>query len=81
MNTIVAHLGPTVRDARTQKGWSQEHLADLARLDRSYVGEIERGLVSPSLTTLVKLAAALQVAPSELIRHCERRVTTGVPSA
>jgi transcriptional regulator with XRE-family HTH domain len=68
-------LGPTIREARRQRGWSQERLAEAAGLDRSYVGEIERGLVSPTLLTLEKLSSALALTASELIGRCEARST------
>lgn len=67
MSPLLIHLGTTVKAVRAQRGWSQEKLAELAGLDRSYVGQIERAVVSPSLSTLEKLADALQLAPSELI--------------
>lgn len=73
MKPVQHLLGPIVREARISQGWSQERLAETAGLDRSYVGEIERGRVSPTLLTLEKLATALQLAPSELISRCELR--------
>ncbi len=68
MSPLLVHLGSTLRRVRAQRGWSQEKLAELAGLDRSYVGQIERAVVSPTLSTLEKLASALQLPPSELIR-------------
>lgn len=73
MKPVQHLLGPIVREARIAQGWSQERLAETAGLDRSYVGEIERGRVSPTLLTLEKLATALQLTPSELISRCELR--------
>ena len=64
-------FGRALRQARMDLGLSQERLAEVAQLDRSYIGEIERGSVSPSLTTLVKLASALKLPPSVLLRRCE----------
>ena len=49
----------------------QERLAEAADLNRSYLGEIERGGVSPSLATVEKLAAALGLKTSQLIGRCE----------
>ncbi|WP_341917907.1 helix-turn-helix transcriptional regulator [Hydrocarboniphaga effusa] len=73
MKPVHQRLGPIVREARIAQGWSQERLAETAGLDRSYVGEIERGRVSPTLLTLEKLATALRLSPSELIGRCELR--------
>ena len=62
-----SNFGPVVRSLRQRQRWSQERLAELADLDRSYIGEIERGDVTPSLLTAQKLAAPL----SALIAVCE----------
>lgn len=67
MSQLEKQFGQAVRAAREQKGWSQELLAEAANLNRSYLGEIERGLVTPSLSTIGKLAAGLGIAPSALI--------------
>lgn len=66
-----ANFGPVVRSLRQRQRWSQERLAELADLDRTYIGEIERGDVTPSLLTAQKLAAALQTPLSALIAVCE----------
>ncbi len=66
-----ARFGPVIRQLREARGWSQEHLAGLADLNRSYMGEIERSAAMPSLATAEKLARALEVALSELISRCE----------
>ena len=71
MTTLAHRFGQIVRVARQQQHWSQERLAEAADLNRSYLGEIERGLASPSLATIDKLAKALGVTPSALIGRCE----------
>lgn len=65
------HFGLAVRKLRESFGWSQEQLAEKADLNRSYLGEIERGAASPSLKTISKLAIALEMPASMLISHCE----------
>jgi transcriptional regulator with XRE-family HTH domain len=69
-----AHLayGQALRDLRTERGLSQERLAQLSGLDRTYVSGIERGERNPSLTNLLKLAATLGVPLSELAIRAER---------
>ena len=79
MTTSVQRLelrfGHAVRAAREQRGFTQERLAEVASLNRSYLGEIERGLVTPSLATISKIAEALGLAASELISHTEQQAT------
>lgn len=70
-NILRDRFGITVRQAREQLGWSQEVLADKASLNRSYLGEVERGIVMPSLATIAKLASALSTNMSVLIARCE----------
>jgi len=51
-----------------ERGLSQEKLAEMAGLDRNYVGMIERGERNPAVVNIVRLAKALGVKPSELLR-------------
>ena len=59
MTELSRSFGNAVRQVREERGWSQERLAEHADLNRSYVGDLERGRAMPSLATLTKLAAAL----------------------
>jgi transcriptional regulator with XRE-family HTH domain len=72
MNGLNDRFPCVVRQLRHERGWSQERLAEQADLNRSYVGEIERGLSTPSLVTADKLARALGVNLSTLVARCER---------
>jgi transcriptional regulator with XRE-family HTH domain len=60
-------FGATVRRLRTERGWTQEDLADAAGLTTTYVGQVERGDKVPSLTVVLKLARGLGVAPPDLL--------------
>ena len=71
MSTLVQGFGIAVRQSREARGWSQERLAEHSDLNRSYVGEIERGSVIASLATVEKLASALEVAASGLVEQGE----------
>ncbi|HEX3138704.1 MAG TPA: helix-turn-helix transcriptional regulator [Rhizobacter sp.] len=71
MNNFGERFGIVVRRLREARGWSQERLAGHADLNRSYMGEIERATVMPSLATAAKLAQALEVPLSHLISQCE----------
>ncbi|WP_420992206.1 helix-turn-helix domain-containing protein [Cupriavidus sp. 30B13] len=68
MTDLVRTLGTAVRQLREAHAWSQEELAEHAGLNRSYIGEIERGSAVASIVTVEKLAAALGVPISWLLR-------------
>ncbi len=53
-------LGQRVRERRTSLGWTQEELADHAKIDRSYVGGVERGIRNLTFTVLCRLCKALR---------------------
>jgi XRE family transcriptional regulator, regulator of sulfur utilization len=72
MQPVNDRLGGIVRQLREARGWSQEKLAERADLNRSYLGEIERGQATASLITVFKLADAFDIPPSALVSHCEQ---------
>lgn len=61
-------FGDRVRQLRTERGWSQEQLAERAQLHRTYVVQVERGHRNASLDVIEALAVALSVSPAELFR-------------
>ena len=64
-------LGEAVRARRKSVGLSQEALADAAGIDRSHMGKIERGERNLTLLNLLKIAAALDGLPSDLLREAD----------
>ncbi len=60
-------LGQTVAKQRKQLHLSQEAFAEKAGIHRTYVSQIERGLKSPTLYTLVQISTALQLSLNELV--------------
>ena len=60
-------LAENIRDYRKAKHLSQEELADLCELHRTYIGSIERGERNVTLSTLEVLAKALGVSVIELL--------------
>lgn len=60
-------LGERIRTLRKQLGWSQEDLAEVCGLHRTYVGAVERGERNVSLINIVQFARALQVKPADLM--------------
>ncbi len=67
-------FGEALRHRRRELGWSQERLAREAKVHPNFVGRLERGESSATLTTIFRLARALGVGPSELIESAEGRV-------
>ncbi len=66
--SVLTGLGAAIRELRLKNGLSQEMLAVDAELDRSYMGGIERGEHNLTLINLNKVATALGVKPSELLK-------------
>jgi transcriptional regulator with XRE-family HTH domain len=66
-------MAANVRRERQARKLTQEDLADRAGLSARYLGSIERGHVSASVTVLGRLAQALRIDPCELIRTPSRR--------
>ena len=66
--TILKTVGRNIRAARIERGMSQEALALAAGLDRSYIGGVERGERNIAVVNLKRIACALSIPPSELLR-------------
>ena len=64
---ILQQFAQNVRVHRERLGVSQEKLAELSDLHRTYIGSIERSEKIPSLITIVKIAKALKINISQLI--------------
>lgn len=63
--------GRIIRDLRRQRGWSQEVLSGLAGIARSHLSEIENGEKNANVDTLWRIAEALGIRMSELMRRVE----------
>ena len=61
-------LGENIRLYRRNAKWSQEKLAEKAELHRNYIGDIERGEENVSVDALMRIAVALKVQLSDLVR-------------
>ncbi|MAK48708.1 helix-turn-helix transcriptional regulator [Marinobacter sp.] len=60
-------FGHNLRAIRQSRGFTQERLAYVSGIDRSYVGKIERGQVNLTIDKLYLLAATLGCSPKDLI--------------
>lgn len=67
MSELTISFGELVSKHRKQKNISQEKLALLCNIDRSYMGRIERGEVNLTLEKIYELANALDVSVFELL--------------
>lgn len=75
--SIESIFGQELRKIREERNLSQEELAFLAKLDRTYISLLERGKRRPTLNTVFALAKQLNIAPSEIIRLVEEKVDAG----
>ena len=71
--TALELFGATVRARRKALGLTQQHLAATTGLHPNYIGGIERGERNVSLRNILRLAAALAVAPADLLQPLTTR--------
>jgi transcriptional regulator with XRE-family HTH domain len=67
-------FGAAVRALRTERGVAQESLANLAGIERSHMGKVERGEHAPTLAIIFKIAAALECSTAVLMTETENRL-------
>lgn len=60
-------LGNKVRALREQRSWSQEKLAELTNLHRTYIGSLERGERNVAYLNLIKISSAFGITTAELL--------------
>jgi DNA-binding XRE family transcriptional regulator len=65
-------FGQALREIRQSKEISQEKLGLDAGFDRTYISLIERGINSPTIRTVVRLAGVLKVPPSKIVARMEQ---------
>ena len=66
MSDIAKIIGQRIRNYRTQKGLSQEKLAELAGCHPTSIGQLERGEKNATLESVEKIASAMDISLSEL---------------
>ena len=67
-------FGRAVRKFRLARGLSQEKLAELSEIHRTYIGDVERGKRNIALLNMIRIAAALNVSLSDLVEESERQL-------
>lgn len=67
MEQLFQRLGKRIRDVRVQRGFaSQEAFADYLKVHRTFIGHLETGRKDFRLTTLIRIAEALEVPLADL---------------
>ena len=61
-----------LRRLRNAKGWSQDELAYEAKISRSYLSQLEKGVYHASILVIGKLADALRAEPDEFLKRVKR---------
>ena len=79
VDPLLRTIGLTIRALRRERGLSQEALAELSQIDRSYMSSVERGLRNVSVLNVARIAAALDVPVRDLLGP--REVVRPVASA
>ncbi len=68
MPATMVHIGERLRKQRTRRALTQAELAEHSGVTTATVARIERDEIEPRMTTLRKLAHALEVDPAELVQ-------------
>jgi transcriptional regulator with XRE-family HTH domain len=74
--TIEEAFGETIRELRKANQFSQERLAEVGNLDRSFISLLECGHKQPSLITIFQLAKALNLSASKIMSLVEAKIAT-----
>jgi transcriptional regulator with XRE-family HTH domain len=64
-------VGDRIKRLRVQNSWNQEELAHRADMNRTYIGQIERGESSATVDVLEKITAALNITVEELFKDLQ----------
>ena len=71
MSDIAKAVGQRIRNYRTQKGFSQEKLAELSGCHPTYIGQLERGEKNATLESIERITAALGISLSKLFEKLD----------
>lgn len=73
--TIEEAFGEVIRELRKANRISQEKLADISNLDRSFISLLECGHKQPSLITIFQLAKAFNISASKIMSLVEKKIS------
>ena len=71
-------VGKAIKQAREEKHISQEVLSSFANISRTHLSAIESGIRTPNFQTFFKLAYALKMRPSELLKRFEDEISDNI---
>jgi transcriptional regulator with XRE-family HTH domain len=71
MEYNLINFGIILQNERKKKKLSQEKLAEMADLHRTYISDLERGVRNPTITTIFTLCKALNTTPTGLLKGFE----------
>lgn len=74
--TLEEIFGKALKQLRQEKGITQERLAELAEVDRTYIWRLEAGKRSPSLEIIFRIASGLKIPPGVLLDKVSRLYKT-----
>lgn len=79
MSEIAKIIGQRIRNYRTEKGLSQEKLAELSGCHPTYIGQVERGEKNATLESIEKIASAMGVPLSKLFEKTGEDNSDSIP--
>lgn len=79
LNKLDQTLGKEIQRRRIEKNFSQEYLAEITGLHRTYISQLERGLKSPSVRVISHITRALNVKMSEFFQGVEESLSVDKP--
>ena len=77
MENIKIRFGKRVKEKRNELGISQEKMASLADLDRTYIADIEGGKRNVSLVVIHQLASVFEISISKLLEDIDLDASSG----
>lgn len=72
--TIEEAFGQVIKSLRKKLNISQEKLAEISSLDRSFISLLENGKKQPSLITIFQLAKSFNTTPSKVLSAVEKKI-------
>jgi transcriptional regulator with XRE-family HTH domain len=76
-----SYFGAVIKRLRLQQGLTQERLASLSDLERTFVSMLERGIKQPSLSTISNVATAFGIKNYELLHLVEQEIHGSTPAS